>query len=95
MTPKVIMFDDAKPGDTVKGIEIAGEYDLEIVKAECTIEGVEPALSVLQSPKRYRIDLRLTDRVSSGDVIGKLLLSVKEGPLEENREVGIFGNIDS
>ena len=95
MTPKVIVFDDAKSGDTVKGIEIAGEYDLEIVKAECTIKGVEPALSELETRKRYRIDLRLTDRVSSGDVIGKLLLSVKEGPLEENREVGIFGNIDS
>ncbi len=93
VTPKVIVFDGARRGEPVPGIEVTGENDLEIVKAECTIPGIDPVVTELEPRKRFRISLRVTERAPLGDVTGKLRLRVKEGSVEEVREVGILGSI--
>ena len=57
--------------------------------------GIDPVVTELEPRKRFRISLRVTERAPLGDVTGKLCLRVREGPVEEVREVGIFGSIGS
>ncbi|MCF6283612.1 MAG: DUF1573 domain-containing protein [Candidatus Hydrogenedentes bacterium] len=92
VTPKVLAFGTASPGDTLGAFVVKGE-GINVTEAQADKAGLVFEIYEVEAGREYRVEAIVTKDAATGRLLSMVTLRVGEGSLFEEVKVRVFGQI--
>lgn len=92
ITPGLIAFGPSEPGEAIGTIDITGSDALDIIEAECTVDGISIKVGK-KAAGMLTATLALDSDITPGTKVGRVRLHLKENHLIETRDISLYGTV--